>query len=146
VSFDEEWRRIQADAAARRTVTRLNQLDGDGGGTAELSVRADDLGLVGNDAFELRERLNKDGRHAQTSTPEAAAAAGAGAAAILIPLAVETTEGAVNKTGQVIGDGTETKQQRRHPAAEERDLPDRGTQRERAGADAHGTARHRYPE
>lgn len=74
MSFNEEWRQIQTDVAARQTRMRLNRLDGGGGGTSGLSVRADDLGLVGNNAFELRDRLDKDGKHALKSTEAAATA------------------------------------------------------------------------
>ncbi|PJE96825.1 hypothetical protein CUT44_16045 [Streptomyces carminius] len=74
MSFDEEWRQIQADVAERRTGTRLNQLDGDGGGTADLAANADDLGRVGSDAADLWKRLDKDGRHALSSTSSAGSA------------------------------------------------------------------------
>lgn len=74
MSFDEEWQQLQQRAVAHRAGTRLNGHVGGGGAPSDLSVRSDDLGRVGNDAFGLRDRLGRDGKHAQKSTEEAATA------------------------------------------------------------------------
>ncbi|MFD1829262.1 hypothetical protein ACFSJS_06250 [Streptomyces desertarenae] len=80
MTFDEEWNRLVAAAAERKaTGMRLNQLDGDGGGSGvatssgELKVDQKDLAAVGDAAFGLRERLRKDGEHARESSNSAAA-------------------------------------------------------------------------
>ncbi|MEU8616981.1 hypothetical protein [Streptomyces sp. NPDC048623] len=58
---------------------RLNQAAPAAGGAggaanADLSVSRDDLGAIGGDAYELRQRLSKDGDHARPQTFEAALA------------------------------------------------------------------------
>ncbi|WP_445397105.1 hypothetical protein ACSMX9_24805 [Streptomyces sp. LE64] len=76
MSFDEEWAELRA-AAAQRTAMRLNSAaaqGGGGGGTSDLVVNRDDLGRIGNDAYDLRTRLTKDGDHARTTTFDAAIA------------------------------------------------------------------------
>ncbi|MEV3869935.1 hypothetical protein [Streptomyces sp. NPDC049906] len=76
MSFDEEWAELRA-AAAQRTAMRLNSAaaqGGGGGGTSDLVVNRDDLGRIGNDAYDLRTRLSKDGDHARTTTFDAAIA------------------------------------------------------------------------
>ncbi|MER5490334.1 hypothetical protein [Streptomyces sp. NPDC002490] len=76
MSFDEEWAELRA-AAAQRTAMRLNSAaaqGGGGGGTSDLVVNRDDLGRIGNDAYDLRTRLSKDGDHASTTTFDAAIA------------------------------------------------------------------------
>lgn len=42
------------------------------GGNTDLIVNQDDLGAVGHDAFELFNRLEKDGKHARKESGEAA--------------------------------------------------------------------------
>ncbi|MFF5427209.1 MULTISPECIES: hypothetical protein [unclassified Streptomyces] len=73
MSFEEEW------ASARSTSTsgvsmRLNQVapESGGSGNADLSVDQDKLGAIGSAAYALHGRLAKDGKHAETSTGEAA--------------------------------------------------------------------------
>ncbi|MEU8824754.1 hypothetical protein [Streptomyces sp. NPDC048636] len=58
MSFEKEW--VQHKAAVG---TRLNEArtGGGGGGSADLIVRADDLGAVGHEAYILHERLRKAG-------------------------------------------------------------------------------------
>ncbi|MFD9793297.1 hypothetical protein ACFWXK_20375 [Streptomyces sp. NPDC059070] len=78
MSFEDEWRQAHANAAANVTM-RLNRADdgpsgGSGGGPADLSVRRDDLGVVGGDAFKLHDGLKRDGNHARESTGAAATA------------------------------------------------------------------------
>ncbi|WP_410539373.1 hypothetical protein [Streptomyces sp. KL2] len=79
MSFDEEWNRLVQAAAERKAAqTRLNQLDGGGGGgvatsSGELEVSQKDLAAVGDAAFDLYERLRKDGDHARESSTGAAA-------------------------------------------------------------------------
>ncbi|MGY1454732.1 hypothetical protein [Streptomyces sp. SS8] len=79
MSFDEEWNRLVQAAAERKAAqTRLNQLDGGGGGgvstsSGELKVSQKDLAAVGDAAFELHGRLLKDGDLARESSTSAAA-------------------------------------------------------------------------
>ncbi|MFH0245261.1 hypothetical protein ACGRHY_23235 [Streptomyces sp. HK10] len=79
MSFDEEWKQLVEAAAERKAVqTRLNRLDGGGGGgvstsSGELEVSQKDLAAVGNAAFDLYDRLRKDGDHARESSTGAAA-------------------------------------------------------------------------
>jgi len=81
VSFDDEWSRLLAAAGERKAVqTRLNQLDGEGGGGSsadssqgELTVEQKDLAAIGDATFKLRERLIKDGDHTRASSYAAAA-------------------------------------------------------------------------
>ncbi|MEU3722996.1 hypothetical protein [Streptomyces sp. NPDC031705] len=54
----DEWDRAKADAAARNTPMRLNQVPG-GAADADLVVHQDDLGAVGHEAFALHGRLQK---------------------------------------------------------------------------------------
>lgn len=72
MSFDEEWAQLR-DAAAQRHSMRLNSLPAEGGG-GNLVVNRDDLGRIGNDAYELRGRLSKDGDEARPATHDAAIA------------------------------------------------------------------------
>ena len=76
--FEDEWRRSHANVAMR-----LNQVPGDPGGAGgsgaaggggDLVAHADDLGLVGGDAYKLYDALRVDGDHARQSTFEAARA------------------------------------------------------------------------
>ncbi|MFG3285716.1 hypothetical protein [Streptomyces sp. NPDC048111] len=49
-----------------------------GAGGADLVAHADDLGVVGSDAYRLHEAFRRDGDHARAATFEAARALGAG--------------------------------------------------------------------
>ncbi|MGD9483748.1 hypothetical protein WDH52_10875 [Streptomyces sp. TRM70308] len=71
----EEWERARASAAEKATQTRLNTADAGtgGGGGHDLAVRDDELGALGSMAYELRERLSRDGDHARQTTSAAAA-------------------------------------------------------------------------
>ncbi|MTE18151.1 hypothetical protein F0L17_03195 [Streptomyces sp. TRM43335] len=79
MTFDEEWNQLVTAAAERKaTSMRLNRLDGGGGGgvstsSGELAVTQKDLAAVGDAAFDLHERLRKDGDHARESSTRAAA-------------------------------------------------------------------------
>ncbi|MEU1074988.1 MULTISPECIES: hypothetical protein [unclassified Streptomyces] len=75
MSFEEEWRQAQASAATKGS-TRLNRADNGPSAPAgaDLSVRRDDLGVVGGDAFKLHDGLKRDGNHARESTGAAATA------------------------------------------------------------------------
>jgi hypothetical protein len=73
----DEWEQLKAQAAQHATHTQLNQLPSDpGGGGGEpggdLQVSQKDLAAVGDRAFTLRDRLAKDGKHADASTGKAA--------------------------------------------------------------------------
>ncbi|MBW1597888.1 hypothetical protein [Streptomyces sp. JJ38] len=62
MSFDAEWAELRANAQERHNATRLNGLDGEGGyggGQPDLVVHQDDLGAVGNAAFDLHGRFRK---------------------------------------------------------------------------------------
>lgn len=72
MSFDEEWAQLR-DAAAQRHSMRLNSLPAEGGG-GNLVVNRDDLGRIGNDAYDLRNQLSRDGDHARPATHDAAIA------------------------------------------------------------------------
>ncbi|MFF3750007.1 hypothetical protein ACFYYH_06005 [Streptomyces sp. NPDC002018] len=78
MSFDEEWSQLKSDAADRSSSqTRLNQLDGGGGGPipeGDLKVTQSDLAAIGDEAFKLYRRLDTDGDHAKQSSYEAATA------------------------------------------------------------------------
>jgi hypothetical protein len=66
MSFDDEWAQLVAKASQDRVAqTRLNQLDGGGGGGGQggLTVKQDDLGLVGRAAHGLHTGLKADGKH-----------------------------------------------------------------------------------
>ncbi|MCX2967556.1 MULTISPECIES: hypothetical protein [Streptomyces] len=75
MSFDDEWARASAAAAEKnQTAMRLNTLDPGGGthgGPHDLVVRQDDLGAVGNAAFALFQRFDRDGDVASESTAKA---------------------------------------------------------------------------
>ncbi|MEW2071655.1 hypothetical protein [Streptomyces sp. NPDC007346] len=75
MTFDKEWAELRA-AAAERTAMRINgaPAEGGGGGAPDLVVNRDDLGAIGNDAYDLRTRLSKDGDHARPATFDAAIA------------------------------------------------------------------------
>lgn len=77
----EEWEELKAVAAARAsTRMQLNQLPADRGGSGggasgeDLVVHSDQLGKLGNMAFELRERLRVDGDFARPATGKASVA------------------------------------------------------------------------
>ncbi|KDQ67156.1 hypothetical protein AB0K62_15330 [Streptomyces halstedii] len=66
----DEWEQLKSDAADKRSAhMRLNQaVDiGDGGGD-DLVVHDDELGQMGNTAFELRQKFGTDSDFARPST------------------------------------------------------------------------------
>ncbi|MFI7287282.1 hypothetical protein ACIBRY_11645 [Streptomyces anulatus] len=74
MTFEKEWAELRA-AAAERSAMQLNSAPAEGGGGAsDLVVNRDDLGAIGNDAYELRTKLSKDGDHARPATFDAAIA------------------------------------------------------------------------
>ncbi|MFG2984784.1 hypothetical protein ACGFYQ_26610 [Streptomyces sp. NPDC048258] len=78
MSFDEEWSAARATAAANVSM-RLNQVPvepggGGGGGGGDLDLNQDHIGAIGSEAYKLHTRLLTDGKHASTSTTEAAGA------------------------------------------------------------------------
>ncbi|MGP3732922.1 hypothetical protein ACTWJ9_06830 [Streptomyces sp. GDS52] len=77
MTFEQEWAELRA-AAAKRTAMQTNSIPADGGvgggGGADLVVNRDDLGAIGNDAYDLLGRLAKEGDIARASTFEAATA------------------------------------------------------------------------
>ncbi|WP_199551635.1 hypothetical protein [Streptomyces sp. N35] len=74
-----EWEQLKADAAGRQEErTQLNQLpaeggggSGGGGGGKDLVVRDNELGKLGNLAYDLRERFRTDSDLARPSTFDA---------------------------------------------------------------------------
>ncbi|MFJ6697842.1 hypothetical protein ACIQM4_17480 [Streptomyces sp. NPDC091272] len=65
----DEWEQLKTEAAEQRT--QLNQVpaeSGGGGGAADLVVRDDELGELGNMAHALRERLRVEADFARPST------------------------------------------------------------------------------
>ncbi|MFE5207388.1 hypothetical protein [Streptomyces sp. NPDC056600] len=83
MAFEQEWAGLRA-AAAERAGMRLNGIPattdggGGGGGGDDLVVNRDDLGAIGNDAYDLLGRLGKVGDLARTSTSDAATALSSG--------------------------------------------------------------------
>ncbi|MFF8268778.1 hypothetical protein ACF059_15445 [Streptomyces sp. NPDC016562] len=77
MSFDEEWSAARATAAANVSM-RLNQAPagpvGGGGGGGGLELNQDHIGAIGSEAYRLHARLQTDGKHAATSSAEAASA------------------------------------------------------------------------
>lgn len=73
MTFEKEWAELRS-AAAQRSAMQINSAPADGGGAPDLVVNRDDLGAIGNDAYELRTRLSKDGDHARPTTFAAAIA------------------------------------------------------------------------
>jgi hypothetical protein len=78
MAFEQEWAGLRA-AAASRAGMRLNSVPatsdgGGGGGGDDLVVNRDDLGAIGNDAYDLLGRLGKVGEIARPSTSDAATA------------------------------------------------------------------------
>ncbi|RDG38596.1 hypothetical protein [Streptomyces corynorhini] len=86
MSFEDEWRQLKEDAAAKSSGMRLNGLpamDPGGprypasGGTApapDYVVQRDDLGAIGHDAFLLFNGMESGGKHAKVESEAAAAA------------------------------------------------------------------------
>ncbi|MDX3691958.1 hypothetical protein PV726_16740 [Streptomyces europaeiscabiei] len=77
MTFDQEWAELRA-AAAERTAMQINSAPatggGGGGGGKDLVVNRDDLGAIGNEAYDLLGRLAKEGDMARPSTFDAATA------------------------------------------------------------------------
>ncbi|MFC9851374.1 hypothetical protein [Streptomyces prasinus] len=75
MTFEQEWAELR-EAAAKRTAMQINGIptDGGGGGGKDLVVNRDDLGAIGNDAYDLLGRLAKEGDIARSSTFDAATA------------------------------------------------------------------------
>jgi hypothetical protein len=77
MNFDQEWSQLKAAAAQKQqTRMQLNQLSPDPGGGSpqgDLQVSQKDLAAIGDEAFKIYQRLDKDGDHAKRSSEEAAA-------------------------------------------------------------------------
>jgi hypothetical protein len=77
MTFEQEWAELRA-AAAKRTAMQINSIPADGGGGGgggkDLVVNRDDLGAIGNAAYDLLGRLAKEGDIARSSTFDAATA------------------------------------------------------------------------
>ncbi|MFB4424071.1 hypothetical protein C5F59_023670 [Streptomyces sp. QL37] len=75
MTFEQEWAELRA-AAAARSAMRLNSVPAEGGGgsSGDLVVNRDDLGRIGNDAYDLRTKVSRQGDHARPATFEAAIA------------------------------------------------------------------------
>ncbi|MFE1842541.1 hypothetical protein [Streptomyces sp. NPDC059515] len=71
MTFEKEWAELRA-AAADRTATQINS--GPADGEYDLVVNRDDLGAIGNDAYDLLGRLTKEGDIARPATYDAATA------------------------------------------------------------------------
>ena len=75
MSFDQEWAGHKAAAAEKQSTSmQLNQLPADGGGGSpqgDLQVNQQDLAAIGDDAFRLYQRLDRDGDHAKASSQRA---------------------------------------------------------------------------
>ncbi|MFJ4006162.1 hypothetical protein ACIPWL_22315 [Streptomyces sp. NPDC090023] len=77
MTFEREWAESRA-AAAERAAMQINSVPADGGGGGgggyDLVVNRDDLGAIGNDAYDLLGQLTKKGDIARSSTFDAATA------------------------------------------------------------------------
>ncbi|MBE4741788.1 MULTISPECIES: hypothetical protein [Streptomyces] len=76
MTFEQDWAELRA-AAAERTAMQINSVPaegGGGGGGKDLEVNRDDLGAIGNDAYDLLGRLAKEGDIARPTTFDAAIA------------------------------------------------------------------------
>ncbi|MEU9057597.1 hypothetical protein AB0D13_01565 [Streptomyces sp. NPDC048430] len=75
MTFEQEWAELRA-AAAARSAMRINSVPAEGGGgsSGDLVVNRDDLGSIGNDAYDLRTKVSRQGDHARPATFEAAIA------------------------------------------------------------------------
>lgn len=77
VTFEQEWAELR-EAATERTAMRLNSAPAaggaGGGGGKNLVVNRDDLGAIGNEAYDLLGRLGKEGDIARPATFDAAIA------------------------------------------------------------------------
>ncbi|MFE6934948.1 hypothetical protein ACFVDT_23325 [Streptomyces sp. NPDC057699] len=75
MSFEQEWAELRAAAAARGAM-QINSVPAEGGGgnSGDLVVNRDDLGAIGNDAYDLRVKVSREGDHARPATFEAAIA------------------------------------------------------------------------
>ncbi|MFE6185967.1 hypothetical protein ACFQ6U_16235 [Streptomyces sp. NPDC056465] len=75
MSFEKEWAELRA-SAAQRTAMQINHVPAEGGGGAsgDLVVNRDDLGAIGNDAYDLRVKVSREGDHARPATFDAAIA------------------------------------------------------------------------
>ncbi|MCC9708300.1 hypothetical protein E4N62_25380 [Streptomyces sp. MNU76] len=77
MAFEQEWAELRA-AAAERTAMQINSVPaaggGGGGGGKDLVVNRDDLGAIGNEAYDLLGRLAKEGDIARPATFDAAIA------------------------------------------------------------------------
>ncbi|RSN52306.1 hypothetical protein DMH12_19820 [Streptomyces sp. WAC 04229] len=76
MTFEQEWAQLREAASAKQTAMQIDSLPAEGGrgGGKDLVVHRDDLGAIGNDAYDLLGRLTKDGDHARVSTFDAATA------------------------------------------------------------------------
>ena len=79
MSFEEEWSELRAQAEqGQRAQMRLNHVDDGSGGRGtpngsgprqpDLSVKSDELGRIGHEAFLLYDRVMSDGGWAQMTT------------------------------------------------------------------------------
>lgn len=68
----DEWEQLNSEAAARNSASmRLNEAAPAGGGNAgsgDLIVHDDELGKMGDTAYELRQKFGVDSDHARPST------------------------------------------------------------------------------
>ncbi|MFI1398338.1 hypothetical protein [Streptomyces sp. NPDC020681] len=81
----DEWEQLKADTAGQNTTQmRLNQLDDGNGGRGgpgtgpagethgDLQVSQKSLAAIGDEAYKLFDRLERDGKHAKTTSTSAA--------------------------------------------------------------------------
>ncbi|MFB6670360.1 hypothetical protein ACFWEB_00025 [Streptomyces parvus] len=60
MTFEQEWAELRS-TAARRSAMQINSAPaegGGGGGAPDLVVNRDDLGAIGNDAYDLRDETH----------------------------------------------------------------------------------------
>ncbi|MFJ3658971.1 hypothetical protein ACIPPM_00700 [Streptomyces sp. NPDC090119] len=77
MTFEREWAESRA-VAAKRSAMQINSVPADGGGGGgggyDLVVNRDDLGAIGNDAYDLLGQLTTKGDIARSATFDAATA------------------------------------------------------------------------
>ena len=72
MTFEQDWAELRA-AAAERTAMQINSVPaegGGGGGGKDLEVNRDDLGAIGNDAYDLLGRSYPSPRYVKSLLAE----------------------------------------------------------------------------
>ncbi|MCC3655013.1 hypothetical protein LIX60_26795 [Streptomyces sp. S07_1.15] len=77
MSFAEEWAGLKAEAAARLQLNGASTMDPHPAPSdADLVIHDDELGKIGDFAYQLHTNLSADGKHAQTASEAAGTSLG----------------------------------------------------------------------